>query len=344
MKKRTILKRIFTGIISIIIIAIVIVLMLNKEKVKLYSDSSTTGNTSCNLLNGGLFTQADNVIYFANPYDDNKLYKMNANLTKVKKLYNDKVSYLNAAGNYIFYTRRNDKLKTTGNALLSLSTTGLFRITKNGTELGRLYEDPTQVACLYGNNVYYQHYDHKKGLELYSTKIDGSESKLLKAEAIAPYSVSGNTIYYSGWKKDHNIHSMNISGSEQKVIYNGNCTSVVKTGDYIYFLDMDLNYNLCRIGLDGGTAEVIIQNKLATYNITNDGNIIFYQIDDGRQNGLYMYDLSSGINEQIVSGDFNFIHIISDYVFYEKYDGSTAYYYNMATGDNNTFEPKVDKD
>jgi len=63
---------------------------------------------------------------------------------------------------------------------LSLSTTGLFRITKNGTDLSRLYEDPTQVACLYGNHVYYQHYDHKKGLELYSAKIDGSKNKLLK--------------------------------------------------------------------------------------------------------------------------------------------------------------------
>lgn len=344
MKKAHLIKRIFTGILTIIIIAVIAVLMINKDKVTLYSDSSTTGNTSCNLLNGGLFTQADNVIYFANPEDENKLYKMNANLTKVKKVYNDKVSYLNAAGNYIFYTRRNDKLKTTGNAILSLSTTGLFRINKNGTGLGRLYEDPTQVACLYGNNVYYQHYDHKRGLELYSAKIDGSENKQLKAEAIAPYSISSNTIYFSGWKKEHQIHSMNISGNDHKVIYDGNCTSVIKLGDYIYFLAMDQNYNLCRIGLDGGTPEVIIQNKLATYNITNDGNIIFYQIDDGQKNGLYMYDLTSGTNTLISSGNYNFIHIISDYVFYEKYDGSIAYCYNMATGDNNVFSPGVEKE
>ena len=159
MKKINFFSKILTGIITVAIVAVVAFLVLNNRKTKLYSDSSTTGNTACNLLNGGLFTQADNVIYFANPNDNNKLYKMNANLTKIQKLYNDKVSYINAAGNYIFYTRRNDKLKSTGNALLSLSTTGLFRITKNGTDLGRLYENPTQVACLYGNNIYYQHYD-----------------------------------------------------------------------------------------------------------------------------------------------------------------------------------------
>lgn len=79
--------------------------------------------------------------------------------------------------------------------------------------------------------------NHKKGLELYSAKIDGSKNKLLKREAISPYSVSGNTIYYSGWAKEHNIHSMDISGANDKVIYNGNCTSVIKSGDYIYFLN-----------------------------------------------------------------------------------------------------------
>ena len=161
---------------------------------------------------------------------------MNANLTKIQKLYNDKVSYINAAGNYIFYTRRNDKLKSTGNALLSLSTTGLFRITKNGTDLGRLYEDPTQVACLYGNNIYYQHYDQKRGLELYSTKIDGSESKKLKPEAVAPYSVSNNTIYYSGWNREHQIHSMDIDGGNQRVIYDGNVLQLLKSVIIFIFL------------------------------------------------------------------------------------------------------------
>ena len=89
MKKINFFSKILTGIITVAIVAVVAFLALNNRKTKLYSDSSTTGNTACNLLNGGLFTQADNVIYFANPNDNNKLYKMNANLTKIQKLYND---------------------------------------------------------------------------------------------------------------------------------------------------------------------------------------------------------------------------------------------------------------
>ena len=105
MKKGNLIKRILASILILAAVAVISILIIKKGKVKLYSDSSTTGNTSGNLLNGGLFTQADNVIYFANPNDHNKLYKMNANLSKIKKVYNDKVSYINAAGNYIFYTR-----------------------------------------------------------------------------------------------------------------------------------------------------------------------------------------------------------------------------------------------
>ena len=51
-----------------------------------YSDESTTGNTSTNLLNGGLFAKSGDTIYFANPYDQNSLYSMDTELKHVKKL------------------------------------------------------------------------------------------------------------------------------------------------------------------------------------------------------------------------------------------------------------------
>ena len=56
MKKINFFSKILTGIITVAIVAVVAFLALNNRKTKLYSDSSTTGNTACNLLNGGLFT------------------------------------------------------------------------------------------------------------------------------------------------------------------------------------------------------------------------------------------------------------------------------------------------
>ncbi len=331
MKTSTIIKRIFIGIIAAAFLGILTYFFITKNRVQFYDDESTTGNTSGNLLNSGLFCENDGKIYFANPYDDNKLYCMNSDLSNPKKLTDDRASYINSAGDYIFYTRRNDQLENDIDAALSMSTTGLFRINTSGKNIYKLYDDPTQVVCLYGNNVYYQHYDQKKGLELYSTKIDGSEESKLLAEAAAPYAVSDNKIYYTGWDNDHYIHSISTTGSGARVIYAGNCTSLTIHGDYLYFMNMEQDYNLCRVPFDGSSVETIVNQHLATYNISEDGTSIYYQVDDGTNNGLYKLDLYTYDSTLISEGNYNYLNLTSDYLFFEEYDQSELYTYNLAT-------------
>ena len=125
------------------------------SRIHYYSDKHTTGNTSTNLLNGGLFAESGDTIYFANPYDQNSLYSMDKKLSHVKKLHDDYTSYINAAGRYIFYTRRNDKKGTDSQALFSFSTTGLYRINSNGQGLKQLYREPSQSLSLLGNHIFY---------------------------------------------------------------------------------------------------------------------------------------------------------------------------------------------
>lgn len=138
------------------------IFMWQKTKVQLYDDPNTTGNTAGNLLNGGKFCEADGRIYYADPYDNDSLYVTDDKLQKSTKLHGDTVSYLNVAGDYIFYTRRNDRKSVTGGNVLALSKAGLFRLTTDGKNMGKLYDDPTQSVCLYGNYLYYQHYDEKR--------------------------------------------------------------------------------------------------------------------------------------------------------------------------------------
>lgn len=341
MKKSSLTKRIFISIIAVAVTILIVYALIMKSRVKMYDDSSTTGNTSGNLLNGGLFCENGDKIYFANPYDDNKLYSMKTDLTNIKKLYDDRVSYINSAGKYIFYTRRNDQLENDGNALLSLSTTGLFRLNTSGRGAHKLYDDPTQVVCLYGNNVYYQHYDQKKGLELYSAKIDGSTDTELLDEAAAPYTVYNDKIYYTGWDNDHYIHSMNINGTGKQVIYEGNCTSLTRQGNYLYFMDMGQDYSLCRIPLDGSSVETIINMRLATYNVADDGTAIYYQVDDQTNNGLYKLDMSTNNSVLISSGNYNYLNLTSEYLFFESFDQSTLYTYNLATEEVKLFSIEV---
>lgn len=63
------------------------------------NNDNAVGNTSGNLLNGGLFCEYDGKIYFANPNDYNRLYVMNSDCTDIKKLNEDSVAYINVCGN-----------------------------------------------------------------------------------------------------------------------------------------------------------------------------------------------------------------------------------------------------
>lgn len=319
-------------ILAIIVIIGIAVLFHFMNKVKLYDDEGTTGNTSGNLLNGGLFCEADGTIYFSNPYDEGTLYSMNTDLGDIRQLSEDNVSYLNVAGKYIFYTKRNDQKNVDSNFFNALSTTGLYRVNLKGKNIAKLYDDPTQAACLYGNYVYYQHYDQEEGLLLYAAKIDGSEDKKLLDEPCAPYAVSDNTIYYAGYKSDHSIHSLNINGSGDSILYDGNCTSVTKQGEYLYFMDMNDNYSLKRISVNGGTPETLVSDRLATYNVSEDGSTVYCQIDNGNDNGLYALDIDTMSLSLIASGDFNYLNLTTDYLFYEEYDQSKLYILDLATG------------
>ena len=75
-----------------IILALIILALIGcfgflrwNARVHFYKDEGTTGNTSTNLLNGGLFAKSGDTIYFANPYDQNSLYSMDTGLKHVKK-------------------------------------------------------------------------------------------------------------------------------------------------------------------------------------------------------------------------------------------------------------------
>ncbi len=307
-----------------------------------YSDESTTGNTSTNLLNGGLFAKSGDMIYFANPYDQNSLYSMDTELKHVKKLYNDYTSYINAAGKYIFYTRRNDKKGNESKALFSFSTTGLYRLNTSGQGLKQLYKEPSQTLNLLGNHIYYQRYDQKEGLQLFRVGIDGKKDTMLLKEGAAPV-IANDTIYYTGVDSDHNIHKLPVSGGSPSVVYEGNFTGLSYVNGFLYCMDMDNDYTLCRLDLSTQEMTHLTQVRIATYNVSNDGSTVYYQVDNGKDNGLYVLDTNSGAQTELRSGNYNFYHIIDNYLFFEEFDGSAAYVMNLSNEQIEDFHPNKEK-
>lgn len=343
MKKKQ--KKTGTVVAVVAVLLIITFILVNRlfMRVKLYDDPQTLGNSGGNLNNGGLFCEDGGQIFFSNIADEGKLYVMSSGLTDIKKVYDDNASYINAAGKYIFYTRRNDRLGS-GSGFLSFSNTGLYRLKKNGKGIGRLYDEPTQAACLYGNYVYYQHYDKKKGLLLYKAKMDSSEDTLILEEGVMPCSIDTNMIYYSGTSDDHAIYGLSVNTEDKEKIHDGNCYLVTANGNYLYYIDMNAGYSLARVEKSGENPEILVESRLATYNVTEDGSRIYYQVDNGEENGLYVYSTDSKESELLQAGNYNYLHLTSDYLFFETYDQTQMYVMSLSNQKIDTFDPPVDTD
>ena len=60
----------------------------------IYNKEGDTGNTTGNLYNGGMFCVYDGFVYFANPNDEGRLYRMKEDGSGVEKIGKDSVIYL----------------------------------------------------------------------------------------------------------------------------------------------------------------------------------------------------------------------------------------------------------
>lgn len=311
----------------------------------IWNDENAIGNTSGNLLNGGLFCETDDKIYFSNPNDDGALYSMDLNLENFKKENDDKVASINATNNYIIYARRNHEKETVIGQFYVFNLVGLYRKNRNNNIIKPLYNKEIGVAALSGNYVYYQHYDKKKGLEFYQVKIDGNEEKRITEEPINPATIINNELYYTGVTSDGNIHVMDLATGISNVIYEGNAYSCIVSGDYIYFIDLEHNYGITRINLDGTNPVLLVKESCSFYNISNSGKYLYYQIDNQKNNRICRMNLETKKSKVLKKGDFSNIHVTSDYVFFQEFKTGTIYV--LSSGDStdiHVFEPSTSKE
>lgn len=96
-----------------------------------WNEEGAVGNSSGNLLNGGLFCEGDGVIYFSNPRDDGNLYSMSMLCDNFEKVYDDKAEEINYAGSYLLYSRKNYKKSSVNGEMFVFNTKGLYRLQLN---------------------------------------------------------------------------------------------------------------------------------------------------------------------------------------------------------------------
>lgn len=340
-------RKILLSLMCIGIIGFIIFVNVNNKME--YNDDFAVGNTAGNLMNGGLFCENGDLIYFSNANDNNRLYSMSPDCTQFKKLSKNIVSEINCAGKYIYYVSENNKYKDkkgsdSSGAGISSGGVGLYRCTLKGSQTAILYNNAVGNAALSGNYLYYQHYSKEKGVEVYKVKIDGKEGTRIFDSDVNPVGIHNGSMYFTGTKTDHSIYKMSLINDSFEPFYEGNCAKVIVFENHVYFLDLNNNYALTRVNLDGTDPEVIVNDRVFTYNFSTDGSYLYYQIDKQEESRICQMNLTTKKENVILKGNFCNINVTSKYVFFQEYDSSRIYVIKAEENPTlNIFDPPIKK-
>lgn len=332
------IKRLLITLIILTALAVGILYAYNNGRTY-FNDDNVTGNTAGNIYNGGLFCEKDGKIFFSNDKADGSLYVMNSDCTNIKKLHDDKAVYINVDNNYIYYVRANNT-RENNKGFMMFFNTGVFRIKRNGSNLMAFTGNPGAYLSLKGNNVYFQRYDAGVGLYLFKYQIDGTLERLLVKDAVIPAEITDTKLYYAGYSEDHNINELNLQSFTTHPAFEGSYYYPIFKGAYIYYIDVEDDYKIYRMHIDGSGQELLVDYRCSTYNITNSGTYLYYQVDDTVSNGMYRLNLKTMESSQLLVGNYKQLHVTDNYVFFKDFDNTNTYVVNAdGIKDVSVFDP-----
>ena len=302
-----------------------------------YNDTNTNGNTIGNLYGNGLFCETDGVVYFANPNDYSRIYKMNPDESDIEIVANDSVYFINADSHYLYYSRNNNR-DNSQMGFLNVNINSLCRMVKKNNKVTILDDEACNACALAGNTVLYLRYT-SDATTMYSVKIDGEEKQQLSKIPIDPRCAVGEKLYFAGVENDHNLHSMNIHTKDIAYVSAFNLWLPIIDKSNMYFIDLDSGHRVCKSAI-GSTDKVVLTSYPAqSYNI--DGIYLYYQSMKGNPDGLYKVDMSTGAEELLAEGQFNNINITSKFVYFADYFSGDTYHCPVRGNTVTKFDPPI---
>lgn len=338
------MKKILYWIVIIILLLFTIggIAYLSLKDQTKWNTDHVNGNTAGNLYNSGLFCEYNNQIYFSNPKDNGTLYSMDPTLSNYKKLSNDKVTYINASGNYLYYSRVNYQKDSSADNVLQFHTVGIYRTDLDGSNITTLTDQVAGMVHQYGNYLYFQSYQNGNGYSLERIKIDGSDRQKISSNPFSPGLIELGALYYSNLTDNHNIMKLDLLSQESTVVYEGNTSTILSDDEYYYYLSLKDNYQIMRLKKNEPSPTTIVPKRCCTFNVSSDGSYLYYQVDDGENNGLHRLNLDTMEDTELSKGNYCNINLTSDYVFYQKF-GTNEFFVSDLGDDREvfSFQPEV---
>ncbi len=321
-------------IISIILVLIVALVILQHILSAVpENDPYTIGNTSGNLQNGGLFCEDDGIIYFSNASDNQYLYSMNRDGSDLKCLLKAPVSYINAAGDYLYFYQEANKENGAFGSLVR--TMGIYRMPKNArTSPKCLDRTPAKTLALVGSDLFYDHYETKEGITLYKVSIEGGDRHQVSMSEINPACVIDGNIYFPNMDSNFYLSCFHPATEQADiVIADMKVYQLVYDNGYIYYMNVSDDYKLYRYGLHEDYVTKLTDCRVDTFNVLN--GVIFYQ-KNGTDDAALMRMMADGSgNELIAPGNYTHISMTSDYTYFNAFDEDDITYRVPTNGSGN---------
>lgn len=251
------------------------------------------GNNSGNLNNTDAMILQDQWLYF-NISDNENIYNgiyrsMPDGSTGLQKLINGKISFLNVAGEWIYYYSFKDK--------------GVCRIKLNGTEKALLFKH--EVTNLIATEDYLYYTIHP-GNSLYRSNPDGSEHMFLDNAVCFTLTPDAEWIFYS--KADSGIFKMRSHGTLSEKLSDTELNHIFADNNSVYSIMTDAagdgtfhNY-LLSIKIEDAS-ESVQKLPAGNYSATSNGYLYYWALDDAK-----------GISDSAPSYSINRIKIGSNHI------------------------------
>lgn len=338
-------KRLKSILITIIVICIlVIAVLLIKISSRLPENPPNhAGNTAGNIYNRGLFTADEDYIYFANLADKFRLYRATHDLEDIVCIYPDSVEYLNldAESHFMYYSRINYRQNTNGNNVFDIFDTGVYRLQLKNEALTRLYQEACGAVLLGGNSLFYQTHGADGNFDLYTLPVHkrGEPASCLSSDYFTPACYKDGYLYYAGVTDDHSLYALLPDTKSTSRVAEIDCYQPIVTSNGTYFLSQKHDYSLFYLPNTSDTATLISNERISSYNLSSDERTLFYQVDDGKNNRLCRYDISSQKETELISGNYKNLNTVSGYLFFTNFEETICHGYDISSGRLFTFMP-----
>ncbi|MCQ2521161.1 MAG: DUF5050 domain-containing protein [Lachnospiraceae bacterium] len=322
------IKKILPFIVLAVVIAILVVVRRFAAKASIIPENEVTlqGNTAGNIYNGGKFCETEEGVYFSNAYDGGALYFLGTD-GKAKKIAEGNISYINAAGDYLYYYTA----ETSSGAGLGYvrGGRGIYRIAKKGKNDTILVHGTSDAVLLLGNYIYYTNFGDTDGknnavVTLSRISINGEEETKLSENHVLLGAADGINLYYAGVTENHHLYALDsTSGMERDVAPLNAYKPIVQNG-LVYYMDISDDYKVKCYHMSDGSVTTIVNERVDTFNML--GDMIYYQNCNPDSYALMRIHTDGSGLEKVYDGVASSIFMTSDYTYFTLFGADIPMY------------------